>query len=100
MRGKKSLGGVYKPLNGQASFKATTREEYFNALVKVKTESPPIGHYKTRYTEIDSKVAVPIYGEKQRWDAHLRANSQQIKEKTFQKTVLKCNRLDKALVYG
>ena len=45
------------------------------------------------------KICVPTYGNKKRWNGHLRTKSEQIKENTFLSQVNKCSRLDKAIVY-
>ena len=83
----------------QASFKAMTRNEYFDKHVKNPDALVPVGHYRTRFGETDAKVSGPVYGKKSRWDGHSRIESKKIKDFTFHNSVHKCERLDKTLCY-
>ena len=69
--GKLKKGGKKKMTartrNMGQNFKTITREKYFETHVKGKTIVPPLGHYKTRFDQIEAKVSVPLFGTADRW---------------------------------
>ena len=60
---------------------------------------PPIGAYKTRFSHIDPKVGVPLYGTFDTWGGELAKQSKKIKDQDWARKVKACPRLDRTLVY-
>ena len=47
---------------GQSNFKTISRDQYFDAHLKTKTNAPPVGAYRMRYESVDKRVTGKMYG--------------------------------------